>query len=75
MDVGINKKELIFALLADNWLHQNGDLQTPLAHHIKRQVRDAFLVDTQNWHDQALERAKTIWQQALTGLPQALRGG
>ena len=42
MDVGINKKELIFALLADNWLHQNGDLQTPLAHHIKRQVRDAF---------------------------------
>lgn len=70
-----SKKEVIFALLADNWLHQNGDLQTPLAHHIKRQVRDAFLVDTQNWHDQALERAKTIWQQALTGLPQALRGG
>ena len=72
MEVGTQPAmKVIAALLADNWLHHRGQVQSAQAAVIRQQVRDAFFVDTPEWRDKAFTRAMSIWHDALTGLQKA----
>lgn len=60
--------EVNMALIADNWLHNHGDLKSEQARAIKRRVRDAFYCDTDAWRDACYPRTVEIQLQALAGL-------
>ena len=62
-------REVIDALRADQWL-ENHPEHTDAAQHdaIKRQLRDAFYTDTDEWKRRVLEQAFDCAQQALRGL-------
>jgi hypothetical protein len=69
MEVGTqDEQHVIASLVADNWLHQKGQVQSPQGAAIRQQVRDAFFVDTPEWREKALTRGLAIWQDALAGL-------
>lgn len=63
--------DVMQALRADAWLHQ--DLQRGAAQRaaIRRQVRDAFYTDTDSWKEQVVAQALDAAHAALAGL----RGG
>ena len=56
------------ALRADNWLHHHGDLQSAKAREIKRQIRDAFYQDENDWKEMIWERGIETQRQAIDGL-------
>ena len=60
--------EVTAALRADHWLAAHP--QAPQAQHeaIKRQIRDAFYVDTDEWKRQIVEQGERAALQALAGL-------
>jgi hypothetical protein len=71
LEVGtVSGSRVLAALVADNWLHQRGDTTSPLAETIRRQVRDAFFVDTAAWHVRSIGRALEIYDRSLDGLQQ-----
>src|SRR3546814_19203175 len=45
------------ALVADNWLHRNGGFKNPLAPAIRKQIRDPFYVDEDDWKEAEIGRA------------------
>lgn len=61
-------KQVLAALRAEQWLHNHPD--APLAQHqdIKKQMRDAFYVDADDWKQQVLEQGREIMEQGLEGL-------
>jgi Protein of unknown function (DUF2817) len=63
-------KEVLLAVRADNWLHQRGDLGTEKARILKRQMRDAFYCDADDWKSMLVEQGITRQRQALAGLTQ-----
>ncbi len=63
--------EVLTALRADHWLHAVRDRQTPLREGIKRQIRDAFYVDTPAWKTAVFGRTADFVMRAGRGLSQA----
>jgi hypothetical protein len=71
LEVGtVPGSRVLAALVADNWLHQRGDPRSAMAETIRRQVRDAFFVDTAVWRVGSIHRALQILDQSLKGLEQ-----
>ncbi|QPF75472.1 DUF2817 domain-containing protein [Roseateles sp. DAIF2] len=60
--------QMIEALRADHWLEAHPEAPPAQAAQIKRQIRDAFYVDTDDWKRQIVEQAFTAARQALAGL-------
>ena len=59
------------ALRADHWLHQHPEADATLARQIRRDLRDAFYVDTDAWKRQVWEQGVQAAQQAIGGLREA----
>ncbi len=60
--------EVINALRADQWLQNHPDTPAAQRAELKRQIRDAFYTDTDEWKAQIVEQADQAAQQALAGL-------
>ncbi len=56
------------ALRADNWLYAYGTMDHPDAQAIKAQIRAAFYVETDEWKEAVLTRARQVVDQAIAGL-------
>jgi hypothetical protein len=56
------------ALRAEHWLHLHPQAPPELAAQIKRQMKDAFYVDTDEWKAQVLRQAREALFQAADGL-------
>jgi len=56
------------SLRADNWLYVHGDINSDLGKTIKKEVRDAFYCDADDWKEMVWERAHTVVSKALAGL-------
>ncbi|HSE79922.1 MAG TPA: M14 family metallopeptidase [Alphaproteobacteria bacterium] len=61
-------EEVLEALRADNWLHANGDLDSPLGRKIKNDVRRALYPDKDDWREMVWERAIDVNRKLLRGL-------
>ncbi|HEX7776079.1 MAG TPA: DUF2817 domain-containing protein, partial [Parvibaculum sp.] len=53
------------ALVADNWLHRHGGMTNPMAPAIKKQIRDAFYVDEDDWKEEVFSRTRDMALAAL----------
>ncbi|MDN3545150.1 MAG: M14 family metallopeptidase [Roseateles asaccharophilus] len=60
--------QVVDALRADHWLEAHPEAPAELAATIKRQIRDAFYVDREDWKQQLVEQAAVAARQALIGL-------
>ncbi|MEL3892137.1 M14 family metallopeptidase [Ferrovibrio sp. MS7] len=60
--------EVLNALRADHWLHARGDLNSALGQQLKRQMRDAFYVDTAPWKAAIFGRAADFALRSFHGL-------
>ncbi len=60
--------QVLRAVIADNWLHLRGDLDSATGREIKREIRDAFFPDTEDWKARAYGRTMEIMALAFTGL-------
>lgn len=60
--------DILNALRADNWLYVHGDIDSKLGKEIKKQVRDAFYCDADDWKEMIWERGHTTIAKALNGL-------
>ena len=60
--------EMIAALRADHWLQLHPEAPKSLQKAIKRQVLDAFYVDTDVWRAQTIVQARQAMFQAVDGL-------
>jgi hypothetical protein len=56
------------ALRADNWLHAHGDVRSADAVPIKKQIRDAFYGDADDWKGMVAGQSLLATRQALAGL-------
>jgi len=56
------------ALRADAWLHAHGDPASPEGQAIKRQIRDAFYGDADDWKGMVAGQSLVAVRQALAGL-------
>lgn len=63
--------EVLAALRADHWLHAVPDRSTPLREEIKRQIRNAFYLDTPAWKAAVYGRAVDFISRASRGLATA----
>ena len=61
-------EEVIWAVIADNWLHAHGDPLGPLARDIKRDIRAAFYVDADDGKGLVAGQFELACRQALRGL-------
>lgn len=64
--------EVSEALRADAWLHAYGDPLSPDAKPIKRQIRDAFYTDTDEWRGMVLGQSLQTARKAAFALGQPL---
>ena len=60
--------DVLEAVRADNWLYAHGDPTSARGAEIKRQIRDAFYCDKDDWKGLVWERAVDILRKGLTGL-------
>ena len=60
--------EALNAVRADNWLHAHGDPLSPVGQAIKREVRDAFFGDADDWKGMIAGQSLLATRQALKGL-------
>ena len=63
--------EVLNALRADNWLYLKGDLESEQGKAIKKQIRDAFYCDANDWKEMIWERGTSVVKMALKGLDKA----
>jgi hypothetical protein len=63
--------EVMLALRADQWLYNHPEAGAEQRAAIKRQVRDAFYVDTPAWKRQVVEQGLAVARQAVAGLAAA----
>lgn len=63
--------DVMLALRADNWLHLHGDVGSAQGRAIKRQVRDAFYQDHDDWKEKVLARALDMIDRGVAGLARA----
>jgi hypothetical protein len=59
---------VLLALRADTWLHARGDPLSPEAEPIKRQIRDAFYGDADDWKGMVAGQSLLAMRQAIRGL-------
>ena len=60
--------EVMTALRADQWLENHPEAGAAQRESIKRQVRDAFYTDTDEWKERIVEQGVDAAQGALRGL-------
>ena len=60
--------EVLNALRADAWLHAHGDPASPEGQEIKRQMRDAFYGDADDWKGMIAGQSLLACRQAIRGL-------
>lgn len=60
--------KVLNALRADHWLYRNPQAPAAQQERIKRQLRDAFYVDADDWKQQILQQAREVLDQTLAGL-------
>jgi hypothetical protein len=60
--------QVLEALCADAWLHAHGDPASALGHSIRKQVRDAFFGDTDDWKGMVAAQSLLACRQAAAGL-------
>jgi hypothetical protein len=58
---------MIDALRADAWLHAHGDPASPQGRQIKRQIRDAFYGDADDWKGMVAGQSLLATRQAIAG--------
>jgi len=67
----VARPEVRLAIRADNWLHLNGELDSPKGRAIKEQIRAAFFPRTKTWCGQVTRRAFETFDLALRALDRA----
>jgi hypothetical protein len=60
--------DVLQALRADHWLYQHHGVSSDLRAQIRKQLRDAFYVDTDAWRGQVVTQALTVFAQGMEGL-------
>jgi hypothetical protein len=60
--------QVLLALRADAWLHAHGDPESPPGLAIKRQIRDAYYGDADDWKGMVAAQSMLVCRQALAGL-------
>jgi Protein of unknown function (DUF2817) len=60
--------DVMQALRADQWLENHPETDAATARSIKRNVRDAFYTDTDDWKQQIVAQARQAAEQGLRGL-------
>ena len=60
--------DVMTALRADQWLDNHPEASTEQREAIKRQMRDAFYVDTPEWKARVVEQGIEVARQAVAGL-------
>jgi hypothetical protein len=69
LEVGVQSlPQTLGALRADAWLHAHGDPASPQGREIKRQVRDAFFGDADDWKGMVAGQSLLAVRQAFKGL-------
>ncbi|AGZ32874.1 MAG: M14 family metallopeptidase [Pseudomonas sp.] len=61
-------QQVLDALRAEQWLHNNPGTSEQRRQQIKRQLRDAFYVDEPQWKEDVLRQAREVALQAICGL-------
>lgn len=64
---------MLSALRAEQWLQNHPEADGATVARIKRQMRDAFYVDADDWKRQVLEQGREVALQTLDGLRAAFR--
>ena len=64
-------QEVLDALVADNWLHLRGRIDSDLGRSIKSRIRRAFYPDESDWKELVFLRARQILRRAVAGVAQA----
>jgi len=60
--------EAMQALRAEHWLHLNPQAEAAMGDQIRRQMKDAFYTDTDEWKTEVLRQAREALFQAVDGL-------
>lgn len=60
--------EVLDAVRADNWLYVHGNPLSSMGKTIKRQIRDAFYCDEDDWKHLVWDRSVDIFRKGLSGL-------
>lgn len=63
--------EVLQALRGDNWLYQHSDVHSELGAAIKREIKDAFYPNKNDWKSAVWTRAVEVIDMAMKGLAQA----
>jgi hypothetical protein len=58
-------RDVVLALVADQWLHQYGNPASPEAAPIKDMMMDAFYPDSDEWRESIVVIARDVVDQAL----------
>ncbi|UUY09795.1 M14 family metallopeptidase [Pseudomonas sp. J452] len=64
--------KVLNALRAEHWLQRNPQVPAAQSGRIKRQLRDAFYVDADDWKQQVLAQGREVLEQTLAGLASPL---
>jgi uncharacterized protein (DUF2252 family) len=73
LEVGTQSaQQVLSALMADHWLHQKGEPKSAQGDAIRKQVTDAFFIDTPEWREQSLTTAMALYAATLRGLQTCL---
>ena len=60
-----SRKEVFWALRAENWLHHHGGKEHPSAKRLKTKLLRAFYPDREDWKPQVWKQGKEIIEQAI----------
>jgi hypothetical protein len=72
LEIGtVDATSVLNALLADNWLHAHGQVDSELGRVIKAEMQSAFYPDCDLWRGMALGQSLIASRQALAGLRDA----
>lgn len=66
-------RQVLNALRAEQWLELHPEADEARRKHIKRRLREAFYVETDDWKRQVLLQAREVMNQTLAGLSTPLR--
>ena len=61
-------REVLMALIADNWLHAKGNPDSDLGRGIKAQIRKALYPDEDDWKELVWVRGRQIMRRGIRGL-------
>lgn len=61
-------REVLMALIADNWLHAKGEIDSDVGRAIKAQVRKALYPDEDDWKELVWVRGRQILRRGMNGL-------